>query len=445
VFEISAKANPSLGLWTFVDSERKVVSKNDYGAVDTTENPLRIIAPENAEKLLVTLITADGGYVVKFGSEILDYFNSTENLEAIVEGVEYTFPVAAIGTKRFDAIMKSGIPYTYTNNTSASQSLTLYSSSGSSKTLTQALAAGATYIIIPDSDYVQIGGYFAGTGSARLTSDSVPDTQKAFKRSFINDIIFEQGAITITGTKTNNSKRLRTASKLHGSFDLYLPEGFVIVTLAYYNNTDDTFDSYVQPGNANFWRVEEKTGKYVQFSIKKDDDSDITVNDLKASDALEEISNKFTLSWIDETIFERGSIYSTGADVESDVRLRTRYMLFGNKTFSLPDGMLFAKIVFYNLDGSFYSVLDLNRKTYTVTDSAHKYRFVIKNTSEAEIYVDDLKGIQSLESLQESIDFANFPSMVEFEIEHTLPNTEDVSSDIGNLNFNSTSIVQDEG
>lgn len=442
IFEISAKANASLGLWTFVDDERKVISKNAYGEVDTTNNPLKLSAPDGSYKLLVTLITGYSGYVVKFGSKIYDYITSSENSIVSIEGTNETFVVSSTGVNKFDALIKKGIPYTYTNNTGGQQSLILYAANGDRQEITQSFSSGESRIIIPNADYDQIGGYYNGTGTAILTSDSVVDTEINVKKGLIESIIFEQGTIDISGAKVNSTARLRTASKLNGSFDFYLPDGFVIVTIAYYNN-DNTFDSYIQPTGKSYWKVVGKQGKYVQIAIKKSDDSDITVSDLKTSDALEDTANKFMLAWINSTVFEDGSIYSTGANAVSTERIRTRYKLSGKQSFALPEGFLFAKIVYYNKDGSFYSATDLNSKTYTVTNDTYDYRLVVKNKDASDITVSDLKQINSLETMQERIDLNSEPPMVEFEIDHTLPDTEDVSADIEDLNFNSTGIVQD--
>ena len=63
----------------------------------------------------------------------------------------------------------------------------------------------------------------------------------------INNSIIEQGGLSAQGVPIGSAVRVRTGNFIYGKHRLVLPEGFVVYSLAYYEQETKTFDSVLYP------------------------------------------------------------------------------------------------------------------------------------------------------------------------------------------------------
>ena len=103
--------------------------------------------------------------------------------------------------------------------------------------------------------------------SQRVKKLMIEDTLNLFNTSTL-----EQGAIELNGTETSNANRLRTKSIYHNKL-IILPKGYKIKTIAYYDEDDDTFDSYSLAFQNQQYAEIGKSGCYARFTISKDTDT----------------------------------------------------------------------------------------------------------------------------------------------------------------------------
>ena len=386
----------------------------------------------------------NGTGTVHFANYSNSILHSIESLNNTTNGYALQMSISGIGNQKFDAWLEPGIEYTYTNGTSSNQSLNLYRADGTSQVIAVELNAGASTTFVCAEKFVKIGGYFNAAGTATITSSGLSAYEIKAKAYSFEEMAWEQGAIDITGAKVVNTARLRTISKLYGSFDITLPSTFKIYNIIYYNS-DGTFDSVVQPKNRYTYHVSEKTGKYVQFTIGKMDGSNLTVTDLKSNQTLEEIiksANDYT-AWINDSIFEQGSIYNTGAPAVSTESIRTKNYLHGAQTIEVPEGFALRKIMYYNADGSFYLQVEINRRTYVVTDTTRKFKVVISKDGSGTITPSDIQSNCTMEKIDNRVTLLESAPIVHFDISHDMPNTEEITKDLVGLSFTSTTIMED--
>ena len=90
IFEIRGDANQSVGLWTFVDDNRAVIEHNPYNENSAYDNPVRVVVPAGATKLLVNMKNTHLGHLVRIGDSALGTLKdiaSTQNAIADFNGL----------------------------------------------------------------------------------------------------------------------------------------------------------------------------------------------------------------------------------------------------------------------------------------------------------------------------------------------------------------------
>lgn len=103
-------------------------------------------------------------------------------VQSVANGVDETFTVSvASRSSRFSVALAKGGTYTYTNNTSAAQTLNGYKKDGTYTSLNAQLTAGASHTFTASEDYVAIGGYFNGTGTVRVVGEGLSGSIEAIK------------------------------------------------------------------------------------------------------------------------------------------------------------------------------------------------------------------------------------------------------------------------
>lgn len=80
IFEIKGDANQSVGLWTFVDSNRAVIEHNPYNENSAYDNPVQVTAPDGAARLLVNMKNTHLGYLVRIGDSALALIKKFEDM-----------------------------------------------------------------------------------------------------------------------------------------------------------------------------------------------------------------------------------------------------------------------------------------------------------------------------------------------------------------------------
>lgn len=164
VFIISGLGGGSPRLWCFIDANGTVLSnaKADEERVEFIR-----VAPKNASKLIVN---------DKSGSISYKGYSINSRISANKNGISKYYEeiiVASSGSSVYatPTHLLKGRKYKFTNNTSSGCNVDVVDSNNVTTTLTTNLGAGKSYIFICDSnDYVKIGGYFAGSGSALIES-----------------------------------------------------------------------------------------------------------------------------------------------------------------------------------------------------------------------------------------------------------------------------------
>jgi hypothetical protein len=471
-FEIKGDALAGTGLFAFVDVDRKVISKNTYGAISTYSNPIRVTAPAGTVKLLVVMVNDYIGYILNFGAKIFDIVKSYEGLDYknYICGSNEEFTIVTAGLTKFDAWLKKGITYTYTNGTSSAQSLAIYDENGQATVISDTVASNSKRTFTCDKDYVKIGGTYNGTGTATLTSAGiVADFDSA--QNNIDEIKAETALIEASPYTSLNYLpliRRNTACSIYQPVGNTVGNPFSSANSSYFEVDCSEGENFLIKGDAvndtGLWTFVDSDRKVVSknaydavsaynapVSITAPDNAAKLLVNMKNDKIgyLLKISNEMLDSlvskndaWINESIFEVGSIYSTGQDADSAERLRTKNKLIGAKAFDAPEGYLIAKIAYFNADGTFYTSVEPNTKSYYVSDATHYYRIVLKREDGESVNINDIKSIQTLEYIEDQLDLRAVSPIVKFETETSLPDSEDVSADLTGLNFNSSTIME---
>jgi len=105
----------------------------------------------------------------------------------------------------------------------------------------------------------------------------------------LNTILFEQGAINSAGEPSDSSKRIRSVGYIYGKLRLFVPSGFTFRAY-YYNASTYVYDSN-STSSSDYFEVN-KTDCVARLVVFKNNDSDITVEDVKQVTSLEYLFQK---------------------------------------------------------------------------------------------------------------------------------------------------------
>ena len=149
---------------------------------------------------------------------------------------EFTVP-AASNTYKFPCVLLKGIEYSFTNSTSAAQTLNLYKPNGESKNLSTNMAAGATITFTPDSDDIYaVGGWYNGTGKSTLSCLGVGGLYSAVRANKAEAILMNNGRFSINAAN-------RTISFATGMY-LYTSGGRIELTASDVYSQISSYASY---------------------------------------------------------------------------------------------------------------------------------------------------------------------------------------------------------
>jgi hypothetical protein len=158
---------------TELTNEKLILGDGDYTIVDSNEGTYKyklkrivdsIPAPDTT--LSIAGRAADAA---KTGQEIADV---KRDYKGYIYGVDAEFTVASSGTHIFHVPIIKGVRYSFTNKTSAGCTLGYKKPDGTSEIITGAVNQNKTIYFTPTSDvYVNLVGYFNGTGTVEITND----------------------------------------------------------------------------------------------------------------------------------------------------------------------------------------------------------------------------------------------------------------------------------
>ena len=207
------------------------------------------------------------------------------------------------------------------------------------------------YYDTTSSDWEQGGVY-----QSSVDLDSVSDLEEMINPISLTDLNLAQGSIALDGTVNKSAtNRIYTQNVIHGYHKITVPSGYLISIVCYYNPTTDAFvsSSAINQQSASLGN---STNVY-RLSIKKSDDTSISVNELDRSRIISDIMNQNSQTIIDNMPLYQGGVNLDGTFNSLSNRVRTDYIYKDTVLFA-PSGYVINGIYYFNSDLTFSNFVD---------------------------------------------------------------------------------------